>query len=476
MAAAFSVYDVMPFSFLQLFYSFLFLQFVCWLVNLVFSLSFRVPVNSESVYITAAILCLIVTPPATMSGYISLFWIAAIAMASKFILNIKRKHIFNPAAVSVVIGFYLLNTGASWWVGNQYLFALSLICGLLIARKARRLTMVFSFLLATLVLTSGFAMYLGLDLGALAKALFLSSPIIFFATVMLTEPSTSPPTKKLQIIYAVVVGLLFSPFTHFGTFYFTPELALIAGNVFAYIVSPKYRLMLKLDKQVVLSKNISDFVFQLDNPIDFRPGQYMEWTLGHKNADGRGNRRYFTIASSPTEKELRIGVRFYDPSSSYKKALSEMKMGDKVVAAQIMGDFTLPQDKSEKSAFIAGGIGITPFRSMIKYLIDKNDKRDIVALYSNKTADEIVYKDIFDQAQQLLGIKTIYTLTGQIENWSGEVGRISPDMIKKHIPDYDGRTFYVSGTHQMVTGMKKLLLSMGIPKKQIKSDFFPGFV
>ena len=97
----------------------------------------------------------------------------------------------------------------------------------------------------------------------------------------------------------------------------------------------------------------------------------------------------------------------------------------------------MPKDKNQKLVFIAGGIGITPFRSMIKYLIDKNEQRPIVMLYANKHADEIAYADVFIQAQRQLGIKTIYTLTGEPPaNWQGSVGRIDTKMIQQGVPDF----------------------------------------
>ena len=471
-----SLFGVLPFTFLQLLASAVFLQFACWLVNIILAKIFRIPVNVESVYITAAILTLILTPPTEPSGYVALAWIAAIAMASKFILAIGRKHLFNPAAIAVLISTYVLGVSASWWIGNRWMFVFALVAGFLIVRKIRRWDMVYAFLATTLFVSYAVAINHGTDLIVLTKALFLNSALVFFATVMFTEPMTAPPTVRLQVVFGILVGLLFTPFTHFGNFYFTPELALVVGNIFAYVVSPKYKLQLTLAQKIPLTEDIADFVFKLEKPISFQPGQYMEWTLAHEKRDMRGNRRYFTIASSPTEGNIRIGVKFYDPSSSYKKALAAMKPGDTIVAAQLMGDFTLSPDIGEKSVFIAGGIGITPFRSILKHLVETHQKRDIVMFYSNRSVADIIYKDVFNAAERELGIRTIYTVTEDNTGWAGETGRINAAMIKKHLPDYQQRRYYISGTHQMVTSMEDLLRSMGIPRKQIKTDFFPGFV
>lgn len=201
--------------------------------------------------------------------------------------------------------------------------------------------------------------------------------------------------------------------------------------------------------------------------------------LEHQRPDSRGNRRYFTLASSPTEPTLRLGVRFYRHSSSFKRTLYMIDGKTRLVAGQIAGDFTLPADPAEKLVFIAGGIGITPFRSILKYLLDTKEKRDIVLIYANKTAQEIVYRDILDAAHTRLGMKIFYTLTDPASvprNWSGFTGRINEQMILRTIPDYDERTFYLSGPPEMVRAGERMLKNMRVSRNQIKKDFFPGLV
>ena len=222
-----------------------------------------------------------------------------------------------------------------------------------------------------------------------------------------------------------------------------------------------------------------NFVFKPSHRLAFEPGQYMEFTLAHAKPDSRGNRRFFTIASSPTEDGLHLGVRFYANSSSFKKALSRIDGRSKMMAGQIAGDFTLPKDPKQKLVFMAGGIGITPFRSMLKYLLDMHQHRDIVLLYVNRTADEIAYKDMLSEAQTKLGIKVFCTLTNTKaipRNWRGLVGRIDEHMIQAVVPDYEERTFYVSGSLDMVRAYEHILKNMRVRHDQIKKDFFPGLV
>jgi len=149
------------------------------------------------------------------------------------------------------------------------------------------------------------------------------------------------------------------------------------------------------------------------------------------------------------------------------------------VASQITGDFTLPLDPNQRCVFLAGGIGITPFRSMIKYLLDTHQRRPITIIYAAKTMDDIVYKDIFDSAEKELGIKTIYSLTDTTKvpaSWKGNVGRITPEMIAKQIPGNHSALFYLSGSRGMVDTFKSTLRKLQIPSSQIITDYFAGLV
>jgi ferredoxin-NADP reductase len=205
----------------------------------------------------------------------------------------------------------------------------------------------------------------------------------------------------------------------------------------------------------------------------------MEWTLGHPHADSRGNRRYFTLASSPTEKTLHLGVKFSERGSTFKKAMLALNKQSTILAGQIAGDFTLPADPRQKLVFIAGGIGITPFRSMLKYLLDTRQRRDISVIYANRTADDIVYSDVLDDAYLKFGIPTAYTLTDISAippDWSGDVGRIDAQMIARIVPDYHERTFFLSGPPEMVRSTEYALKRLHVSGSRIKKDFFPGLV
>lgn len=455
-----------------------FFMALCWLSNTIFAAAFRVPVNVESAYISALILALIIAPLSGYGDLVAMGWVAVLAMASKYMLALWGKHIFNPIAVAVVITTFAINQTASWWVGTGPMLPFVLIGGVLLVRKLRRVGMVLSFLLAATFTTLGVSLFEGSHLLNSVSALWVASPLLFFGFAILTEPLTMPPTFRMQLVYGGLVGILFAPQLHLGAFYFTPELAIVLGNLMSYVVSPKHKLVLEIKDKIHLGADLWDFVFEADRPLAYLPGQYMEWTLGHVDPDIRGNRRYFTLASSPTEKMLRLGVKFPQDLSSFKQAMLDMGRGATIVAAQLAGDFTLPHDLSQKCVLIAGGIGITPFRSMIKYALDKDERRPLTLFYAARTSAELVYTDIFAQAQQQLGLKTIYTLTDPTQvpiDWRERVGYLDANVIAAEVPDYAHSLFYLSGPNTMVLAFEATLIAMGVQRSHIRKDFFPGF-
>lgn len=477
-AVVFSFFGILSYSPTGILITCLVLIGSMWIANKLFAFFLKVPTNVESVYISALILSLILSPAKSTQEMLLIIVTGFLAVSSKFLLSIRKKHIFNPAAIALVISGFFLHYYASWWIGTAIMLPLVIIGGFLIVKKLQKTILVVYFLLGVCAVTAMFAQISGISIASSLYSLFFDSAIVFFATIMLTEPLTAPPTKKLQIMYGALVVFLIDPHAHVGSIYSTPELTLAVANIFSYIVSPKQKLILKLKEKIHIGMDQIDFVFTSPEKIIFTPGQYMEWTLQHPHTDSRGNRRYFSLASSPTEDTIRLGVKFYSRGSSYKKALHAFSDHEIIVAGSLAGDFTLPKDTKKKLVFIAGGIGITPFRSMTKYLIDRGEKRDIVLLYSNKIESEIMYEDIFAMGRSI-GVTAVYTLT-DIDNlpphWKGETGRISTDMIKNKIPDFKNREFYLSGPHDMVTRFEETLQQMGIHQSQIKKDFFPGFV
>lgn len=449
----------------------------CWLTNRSLAKLMRVPANAESWAITALILALIV-PPVTahnLLGVGGLILAAFVAIASKFLVTINRKHIFNPVAIGVAVAALALNRPATWWIGgNQILFPFVLVGGILVVRKVQRFDMVGVYILANLaasLLTTPPGLY-----GAMFQQTFLYSPLLFAGFVMLTEPLTSAHGKYTRLVYGAIVGALSSPNMHIGSFYLTPELAFLVGNLFAFAASPQGRFKLTLLRIEKAAAGCYDFVFQPDRRLSFQAGQYLDWTLPVPRPDNRGNRRPFTVASAPTEQEVRLGVKFYEWPSAFKRSLAAMRPGDVIYGSQLSGTFTLPPDPGRKLAFIAGGIGITPFRSMIQDLIDRGEKRSIVMLYGNNKMAEIAYGDVFERAERELGLHVVYAVAEpEAPGYPVHEGMVDETMIQTHIPDYLERTFYVSGPRKMVVRFQNSLRRLGVPRSSIRVDDFPGF-
>lgn len=449
----------------------------CWAANRIFARIFMAPTNNESWLITALILALIITPKFETYDITFLIVAAGLAMASKYILTIRNTHIFNPAAIAVTLTALGPKQNASWWVGTAVLTPFVIIGGILLVRKIRRGPMVASFFGTFLVATIAYSLLGDSSIAESLRRAILGSPTLFLGFVMLTEPLTSPSTRDKQMWYAILVGVLLPPQIRILNFYPSPEFSLIIGNIFSTIASPQRRLFPVLKSRARIAANVIDFSFAPGQKLIYKPGQFMEWTLPHRGVDGRGSRRYFTLASSPTELDLRIGIKFNKQSSSYKQAMLSLKGGTPIVAAQVAGDFTLPKNTDQKLVFIAGGIGITPFRSMIKYLCDTNEQRNIVLIYAARNQKELAYRQIFEIARQQLGITIHYILShphGGLPRFA-HTGRISSKVIQELIPDYADRNFYISGSQLMVTSVQHSLGKLGVPRGHIKLDRFPGY-
>lgn len=478
-ALAAATAGLLPFGPVEMIAAAAFILATCVVTNVVFARAFRVPANTESVYITAVILALIVSPPDALNyaAFLPLgVWASVLAMASKFVLAIRRKHLFNPAAVAVLLTALALDETASWWVGTAWLAAPTLLAGLFVARKLRRFDSVLVFLGVTTVLSLVFGFAEGRSILTALDNTWLNSPAMFVAFFMLTEPLTAPPGRVGRIAFAALAGTLITPAVHIAGLYFTPELALVIANAFAYLVSPKDRLLLTLRERVQLAADTFEYVFAPNRGLRFAAGQYLEWTLGHAKPDSRGIRRYFTLASAPADPLLRLGVKLpAAQSSTFKTALNAMRPGDTILASQLAGDFVLPADRDAKLCFIAGGIGITPFISMLQELLRRGERRSIVVLYGNNAPDEIAYDDVLTEAEGALGItvvRTVLRING--EAWDGAVGRIDSAFLQRHVPDAADRLFFVSGPQAMVSATARTLRALGVPARNIRKDFFPG--
>ena len=468
-AIVFATLGWISYSPLQMIASFFILMIVSHFANMLFGKITRAAVNMESVYIIALLLFFILDTNVSSVYHVSMLALAAvIAQASKYVLAIGRRHVFNPVAISAVILGLFGATSVLWWIATPRLLPFVLLFGLMVVRKIRRFEEVGAFMIAAVTIAA--------LRGVSISSLFLSWPLVFFGTLMLTEPQTAPAMKREQIIFGAGVGVLFSSMLSFGFISITPELALCLLNIFAFCTSPREVVRLKFKSMTCETEQVCNFVFTPDKKLHFQPGQYLEWTLPLKTPDSRGNRRYFTIASAPSDEEIHLGVRLDRAhTSAFKKQLLEMKPGDDLVASHLAGEFTMPKDATQKMVWIAGGIGVTPFRSMIRELANTGGKRDVHLFYCANTESDFAYKNEFTEWCSRIGVCTSYVVAKPTPTWTGMSGYLTREMIEKKTPDYLSRLFYFSGPPMMVENYVKLVKTMGVPKKQIKTDYFPGF-
>lgn len=466
-----SSFGKLPLNWYDIAASAAFLVAVAWTLGWALGRFLDIANNKESDLITALILALILSPGHSLNHFIILSGASIAAVASKYVLTIYRRHIFNPAAFGAFISGAIFHSYTSWWVGTSAITPVVVISAVLILRKMKRFTMVGMFILvyiASIVITSK---SYGYDTHALWLGIS-ATPLLFFASVMLIEPLTSPTAWPKYLSYVLVVGFFYS----FTKFRISPEQSLLIGNGLAFVIAPYKRLRLKLVGRKREAEGIYSFAFSGKDKFQFQPGQYMEWTLPANQSDSRGNRRYLTISSSPGEKDLKISLKIPEQASSFKKRLMGLKGNDVILASQLAGSFTLPKTTDTKLVFVAGGIGITPFHSMIKSLADNGQKRPITLLYAANNPSEFAFTKTFKQAGHL-GVRTVYAVTASqaVPGWHGPTGPVDDNLIKSAVPDYKQRTFYVSGPFGFVQSVTSALDKLELENYQVITDYFPGY-
>ena len=207
---------------------------------------------------------------------------------------------------------------------------------------------------------------------------------------------------------------------------------------------------------------------------DFYPGQYIQMMLPNENSDNRGTMRYFTISSSPLDKKyLRVLTKVIQ--STFKMTLAALKPGQVVSFFGPNGDFYLREKKSEH-VLLAGGIGMTPFISMLEYATVKNLKNQITLFVAFSTPDEMIFfNQLIKISDEHENINVIYTITKPSTVWTGETGRISSELIKKNIIDVIKPLYYITGPPLMVEATVKMVQEIGISEDQIFQEHFSGY-
>lgn len=240
-------------------------------------------------------------------------------------------------------------------------------------------------------------------------------------------------------------------------------------------------MKLKLVEKREEAEGTKSFFFDPERPIDHVAGQYYYITLPKLNyPDDRGATRHFTISSSPTEgPRIRITTRVRQ-ESGFKRTLDELNIGDSVEGEGPNGTFVLDETDKASQVFLAGGIGITPFRSIIKYSLDKNLEIPLHLIYSNSTVEQITFRnDLEAWAQAKPDIFKVYMTISKPEEskekWPGIVGRIDAGLITKLTASLGKPTFWVCGPPPMVDAIEQTLSQIKIPSDKIRIEKFTGY-
>lgn len=209
--------------------------------------------------------------------------------------------------------------------------------------------------------------------------------------------------------------------------------------------------------------NITTFFFRPERPLRYTAGQFIELTLPHPDPDDRGVKRWFTVSSAPGHELITITTKHADKPSSFKKELWQLEPGAEVDISEPMGDFVLPKDASRQLVFIAGGIGITPYHSIVQWLLQTHQTRPIQFIYSVHSDDELVFRSTFDQP-----------FIERCELIGGE--KLTATEINTLVGGLDQKQLFISGPEPMTEALvEQFKTSYGLNQDQLITDYFPGY-
>ncbi|MCI4350786.1 MAG: FAD-dependent oxidoreductase [Thermoplasmata archaeon] len=236
------------------------------------------------------------------------------------------------------------------------------------------------------------------------------------------------------------------------------------------------------------------FAFHFEKPAGYRfvPGQFNDLTIpSPAGTDGSANTHAFSIASAPHEPFLMVATRIRD--TAFKRNLMSLPLGSEVTIKGPFGDFVLDRDGSRPVVILTGGVGITPFRSMIVDWVHhwehlRSPKR-IWLFYSNRRPEDAVF---LGELEKLVGthrtvtsgigslpeFQLVATMTDMAESgrpWHGEVGKIDAEMIARHAPSKEAPIYYVAGPPAMVNGLHEVLVRTGVSESSIRTEQFDGY-
>jgi ferredoxin-NADP reductase len=216
-------------------------------------------------------------------------------------------------------------------------------------------------------------------------------------------------------------------------------------------------------------------LFAVEDYPEYRPGAYFWVELPDRGRqDEKGLRRHISLATSPTEQGV-VGLATRLRDTAFKQTLSELEIGDEVRVEEPKGSFLLPEDTAAEYVFVAGGIGITVFRSMLRYIADEALPYDVTLVYSNRDRESAAFLDELGELEQRIdGLRVILTMTDE-PGWEGETRHLDADVLGELIGGLDGKTFLVAGPPGMAEAVADSLLAAGLPEERVLADKFSGY-
>jgi ferredoxin-NADP reductase len=216
-------------------------------------------------------------------------------------------------------------------------------------------------------------------------------------------------------------------------------------------------------------------LFAVEDYPDYRPGAYFWVELPHRGHDDeKGLRRHISLATSPTERGV-VGLATRIRDSAFKQTLSELEVGDEVQVEEPKGSFLLPEDTAEEYVFVAGGIGITVFRSMLRFIADESLPYQVTLVYSNRDSESSAFLDELEELEERIdGLRVILTMTDE-PGWAGETRHLDASVLGELVGGLDGKVFLVAGPPPMAEAVAGSLTDAGLPEDRVLADKFSGY-
>jgi len=214
----------------------------------------------------------------------------------------------------------------------------------------------------------------------------------------------------------------------------------------------------------------------LGEEVDFTPGQYFFVTLlDPPYDDERGPRRHFSVVTSPNERGV-LGFCTRLRESAFKRSLVELPVGAEADVEEPKGSFLLPDATGQPYVFIAGGIGITVFRSMLRYIAEEQLPHHVTLVYSNRDRESTAFLDELSELEHAnANFRLLLTMTDDT-SWTGETRRIDGDLLRDHLSDdLESYAYLVAGPPPMVDAIVGTLHGAGVPEERVTADRFSGY-